>query len=125
MSMKTEQVVQSEVRLEASNRGFRLWRNNVGVAMDNRGIPVRYGLCNESKQMNKNLKSSDLIGIRPILITQDMVGKVFGQFIAIEIKKESWKPSPSNLREQAQERFITLVQSLGGYAKIINKVEDL
>ena len=121
---KTEAVIQDAVRFEASQRGFRLWRNNVGVAIDNRGVPVRYGLANESKQMNKNIKSSDLIGIRPILITQDMVGKVFGQFIAIEVKKEDWK-FKGDLRELAQDRFITLVQSLGGYAKFINKIEDL
>ena len=121
---KTEALIQSQVRMEASQQGFRLWRNNVGVAIDNRGIPVRYGLCNESKQMNKNIKSSDLIGLRPILITQDMVGKVFGQFVAMEVKKEDWKYKGSD-REEAQQRFLTLVESLGGYAKFINKVEDL
>lgn len=122
--MKTETLVQADVRLKASHQGFRLWRNNVGVAVDKRGIPVRYGLCNESKQMNKNIKSSDLIGIRPITITQDMVGKVIGQFVAIEVKKEDWKYT-GNLREEAQQRFLTLVQSLGGYAKFINNSEDL
>jgi len=121
---KPEQLVQAQVRMEASQQGFRLWRNNVGVAMDSRGIPIRYGLCNESKQMNKNIKSSDLIGIRPIVITQEMVGETIGQFVAMEVKKEDWKFS-GNDREQAQDRFLTLVKSLGGYAKFINNVEDL
>jgi hypothetical protein len=100
-----EAAVQNHVRLLASKRGWRLWRNNTGVAFDNRGIPIRFGLCNDSSKMNNVLKSSDLIGI-----DSD------GRFIAREVKKPGWT-FKGTAREQAQLNFIELVNSLGGDAK--------
>ena len=79
--MQNESTIQAKVRLDASKLGWRLWRNNVGVLMDSRGVPVRFGLANDSAGVNKIIKSADLIGIRPVIITQDMVGKVIGQFV--------------------------------------------
>lgn len=122
--MKDEATVQAAVRLKASSKGWRLWRNNCGVAVDKRGVPVRYGLCNESKQMNQNLKSSDLIGIRPIVITPDMVGQVIGQFVAIECKHEDWKEKKDN-HTQAQRRYLDMVNALGGYGVFITTEEQL
>lgn len=122
--MKSEEAVKSEVRLAASKQKIHLWRNNVGVMVNKFGVPTRYGLCNESKQMNEQLKSSDFIGIKEVVITQDMVGQTFGQFIAIETKKEGWKFT-GNAREIAQMNYILLVQSLGGYGAFISDAEDL
>lgn len=122
---KTETEVQNDVLLIASKRGWRLFRNNVGVAKRNDGTPVRYGLANISKQMNQHLKSSDLIGIKPVVITPDMVGQTIGVFTAIECKKGDWKRSPSSKREEAQERFIELVKSLGGHAEFCNNAGEL
>lgn len=59
----SEAAVVNNVTLEASRAGARLWRNNVGDCKDERGRLIRYGLCNTSKQMNEQIKSSDLIGI--------------------------------------------------------------
>ncbi len=118
--MTPEHAVQNARRLEASKLGYILSRNNVGVATRD-GIPVRYGLFNETKQMNQNWKSSDLIGLRPIVITPAMVGYTIGQFVALEIKRSSWKFSPSNQREVAQLNFMNLVKSVGGYAKFVNR----
>jgi len=109
----SEARVQDAARLQASKMGWRLFRNNVGSLKDERGIPVRYGLCNDSAAMNKRVKSSDLIGLRPVIITPDMVGTTLGQFVAREIKKEGWKYK-GNEHEQAQLRFGEIVTSLGG-----------
>ena len=111
-----ESAVQIRVRLEASKVGARLWRNNVGVLQDERGVPLRYGLCNESKAMNSSIKSSDLIGIRPLIVTQAMVGMTHGIFTAREVKKQGWtfKGTP---REQAQLKFLEIVNALGGDGK--------
>ena len=106
-----EATVQAMVRLAAADAGWALWRNNVGVMIDSRGIPVRYGLANDSKAVNKNIKSADLIGIRPVLITPEMVGTVIGQFVSLECKR------PGAARHPAQQRWIDLVVRAGGYAK--------
>jgi len=115
----SEEAVQVRIRLEASQKGLRLFRNNVGVLQDARGVPLRYGLANESKQQNTILKSSDLIGIRPIVVTQDMVGKTIGQFVAREVKQGSWVYK-GNQHEQAQLNFLGLINALGGDAQFAN-----
>lgn len=120
----SESAVSQRVRLAASRRGARLFRNNVGVWMDDRGVPVRYGLANESAQMNQKFKSSDLIGITPTVITHDMVNQTIGVFTAYEVKKADWQYSGKG-REKAQCNFIMLVQSLGGIAKFVNDERDL
>lgn len=112
---KSEAYAQSAVRLEAAQKGVRLWRNNVGVLEDATGRPVRYGLANESKEINRIIKSGDLIGVRPRLITQADVGTVVGQFVSREIKRPGWHYTGDD-RERAQLAFAQLVLSLGGDA---------
>jgi len=110
-----EQAVQTRVRLEASSKGARLWRNNVGACVDNRGNFVRYGLANDSKQVSKHIKSSDLIGLKPVQILPEHVGHVFGQFMAREVKRPGWTYADTE-RERAQLKFIELITSMGGDA---------
>jgi hypothetical protein len=112
---KSEQSVQAAVRLEASRKGCRLWRNNVGACKTDTGGQIRYGLANDSAGMNRVIKSSDLIGIRPVTIGPEHVGTVIGQFLAREVKKGSWRFAGTD-REQAQLRFIAAVRALGGDA---------
>lgn len=115
----TEDSVQQRCRLRVQELGGRAMRNNVGVYFDDRGVPVRYGLCNESKKINQQLKSSDLICIIPRVITPDMIGHTIGQFGAIEVKHGGWQYSGSK-HEEAQLNFINLITSLGGYATFAN-----
>lgn len=92
------------IRFEAAQKGILMWRNNVGAYLDDHGNMVRYGLANETKQMNQNVKSSDLIGIKPN-----------GQFVAREVKKPGWRYT-GTARESAQLKFIELIISKGGDA---------
>ena len=106
----------SQVRLELARRQWPAWRNNVGVLMDAKGRPVRYGLANDSKQVNSMVKSGDLIGVRPVVITPDMVGQTIGQFASWEIKRPGWKYNPHDQHEVAQLRWQQIVVAAGGYA---------
>lgn len=119
-----EHKVQDDARLLASKKGWRLFRNNVGVLKDERGVPVRYGIANDSPAMNKRIKSSDLIGIRPVVVTPDMVGSTIGQFVAREVKKAGWKYKGTE-HEEAQLAFGTLVIGLGGDFKFYNGEGEL
>jgi hypothetical protein len=116
---KSEGGVAQRVRLEFAKADGLLWRNNVGSFRNDHGVPVRYGLANESTKMNEKIKSSDLIGIKPVLITQEMVGYIIGQFVARETKKPGWVYK-GNKRERAQLAFMNLVISKGGDAKFTN-----
>ena len=111
----SEARAQQEVRLNATRFGARLWRNNVGAYTPPEGGHVRYGLCNESQAMNKALKSSDLIGITPVVVPQRWVGYTVGIFTAIEVKRAGHKVTGKG-REEAQMAYLELVSSLGGYA---------
>ena len=116
----SEAAIQSQVRVRASQIGMRLWRNNVGVLPHpDTGTPIRFGLANDSPQVNKVLKSGDLIGIRPFTIEQHHVGGVVGQFVSLECKRAGWRFSGTE-RERAQEAWAALVTSLGGLARFVS-----
>lgn len=112
---RSEAWVQSAVRLEASKLGWRLFRNNVGAFQDSTGRWVRYGLANDSAALNKKLKSGDLVGIKPVVVTPEMVGQKLGVFVSREVKQEGWRYTGTE-REVAQLAWINLVNSLGGDA---------
>lgn len=112
------------VRLEASQLGIRLWRNNCGCFSDNNGRLIRYGLANESAAVNAVMKSGDLIGIRPIVIDASMIGKTIGQFVSRECKASNWRLN-NNERTRAQVAWCDLINSLGGDAQIVNSVGSL
>lgn len=112
---KSESATQANIRLAAPALGVVTWRNNVGALLDKRGVPVRYGLANDSAALNKRIKSADLIGIRRVMVTQEMVGLVIGQFWSRECKRPGWRYSGDE-HEQAQLRWAQLVVANGGDA---------
>lgn len=113
----SEAWVQSAVRLEAAQAGVRLYRNNVGASIDAHGRLVRYGLANESAAQNERIKSSDLIGIRPVTLDlADGTTRTIGQFVARECKASDWSGTPRTERELAQARFLNIITACGGDA---------
>lgn len=114
-----EDYVQASVRLDAAKQGVHLWRNNVGALKNQEGVPVRYGLGNDSKQSNEIIKSADLIGWKPVTITPDMVGQRLAVFVSVECKKADWKEGEDKVREAAQKEWARLVATAGGVARIV------
>lgn len=110
--MTTEFPAQARVIVRAFEMGFKLWRNNSGVAREEHRH-VRFGLGNDSPKINKRWKSSDLIGIGPQ-----------GRFLAVEMKKPGWKFSGKDEREIAQAAYINEVNTAGGIAFFCTSVEE-
>jgi len=145
--MKSEAEVQAEIRAEAGRLGILLWRNNVGACTDDTGRTIRYGLGNDSAQLQRRLKSSDLIGVYhcdwcvkfgPDAFAHSCSG---GTFLAVECKHEGWKfpaewrdrvatninalaLSDDQRRTWAQWNFIHAVRSAGGLAGFALSVDD-
>lgn len=122
--MLSESDVQQYIQAQGPYHNCLLFRNNSGALQDKTGRLVRYGLGNVSAILNKTMKSSDLIGITTVVVTQDMVGKTVGIFTAIEVKAESWRPGKDKKREEAQANFINLVKLKGGISAFCRSVSE-
>ena len=121
---KSEAWAQSALRIEASRKGVKLFRNNVGALKSKEGRLVRFGLGNDSEKINEVLKSGDLIGPKPVLIEQWHVGHIFGQFASREVKYPGWQYTGTD-REVAQLNWINLINSCGGDAAFATGPEGI
>lgn len=120
----SEAGVQSRMRISAAMAGVHAWRNNVGAMEDPRtGRVIRFGLANDSAALSMRIKSADLIGIKPRKITAGDVGRTIGQFWSRECKAPGARTDKDRL--EAQERFMLLVLSSGGDAKITSDPGDI
>jgi len=108
--MAREQQLQNEIRLAlGSHPDVRLFRNNVGGLKDHRGQLVTYGLCNGS---------SDLIGLRRVTVTPDMVGQQLAVFTALEVKR------PGQVPTEAQGKFLGMVHGMGGLSGVVTSIDS-
>lgn len=129
----SESAVQADARLIASAEfGTPLWRNNSGAAaMINPKRPddpprhVRFGLGNDSAKLNEKWKSSDLIGVKPLMIERHHVGRKLGVFTAIEVKETGWTFKPSDKRAKGQATFMNAVAMLGGLSGFAQSKDDV
>lgn len=119
-----EAAAQQQIRLEAPCRGMQLWRNNVGAVHTEDGRFLRFGLANDTKAVNEKIKSSDLIGITPRVVTPQDIGKTFGIFTSIEVKRPGWT-FKNTAREKAQLAWIKLILKLGGFATFARGPGDI
>jgi len=106
-SSPSEHEIQQRIRLACGRGAVRLWRNNTGALVDQQGRFVRFGLCKGS---------SDLIGLRSLEVTSEMVGQRLAQFVALEVKTVSGTVSPE------QRAFLQLVQQQGGLGAICRSI---
>lgn len=119
-----EAAVDDLVVLAASQNGDYLWRNNTGCLKNEKGIPVRYGLANDSAKLNEIMKSSDRIGTTTITVTPEMVGQKIAVFTAIELKRPDWVYNPKDKHSVAQKLFHDIVKRAGGFAGFVRSVQE-
>jgi hypothetical protein len=84
---------------------------------------IRYGLGNDSSKLNKVWKSSDLIGILPVVIQPCHVGRLAGLFLAVEVKETVWTGRMGE-HERAQEAFLQTVRDKGGVGMFARSVDE-
>lgn len=109
MKAHPERDAQQAIQIAVSQSGARVWRNNVGTFYTKDGRPVRCGLAPGS---------SDLIGITPVVVTPDMVGRTLGIFTALEVKAKSGRASVEQIN------FIGTIRRLGGIAGQVRTVAE-
>lgn len=98
-----EATIQAKIRLTIAKHAT-VFRNNVGATKTDDGRYIQYGVCNPG--------GSDLIGWKSLVITPEMVGQKFAQFVAIECKSAKGKVS------EDQKRFLNAVKNAGGIAGV-------
>jgi hypothetical protein len=125
--MTTEAVVQQRVRLAAAQQGLLMYRNNVGACTDQTGRLIRYGLGNDSAQLNAAIKSSDLIGVTPVTayLHSAQTWVTLGVFTALEVKASDWQHSPNDERATAQAKFHAIIREAGGFAGFVTGPGDI
>jgi hypothetical protein len=106
----SESTISSAIRRAVSSmHDVILWRNNVGVLEDKRGVPVSYGLC---------VGSADLVGLLRVR-WPGSGGEPYARFLAIEVKRPGGH-GPTD--EQAY--WLALVRRMGGIAGVAYTVGE-
>jgi len=106
--------IQRMIQLRCSECGSRVFRNQAGV------YQIKKCKCKPVSVVASGLckGASDLIGWRPTLITEDMVGKTVAVFIALEVKTLKGRIRPE------QAAFLKRVQGDGGIAAVVRSPEE-
>lgn len=123
-----EEQAKVTVLLRANMLGCRLFRNNTGVAYDDTGRPVFFGLGNEGKKGPEDIRTPDDVGWHLLTITPEMVGKRVAVFTAIDSKKVGFKRKEVyrvGTQEYGQNKFFQLVQSANGIAGFASCAADI
>lgn len=118
----SEHRLQNEIR-NAMAGNCLMFRANVGKAWTGDSfhrLPNGDMVIRNPRPFNTGLPPgfSDLFGLVAVTITQDMVGKTFGRFIAGEIKTTTGRVSPK------QAAFLRAVNDNGGRGAVLRSVND-
>lgn len=92
-----ETKIQNRIMMAMSKKGYLCWRNQVGLFKTMDGRTVNIGVKG----------SSDLMAIKPIVITPDMVGQTLPIFVAVEVKTATGRQS------EPQKKWQAAVEKLG------------
>ncbi len=110
----SEAGIQQDIRLAlGACPDIKAWRNNVGMFREEKsGRWIRYGLFNGS---------ADIIGLKTVTITPDMVGQKVAIFLSVEVKTPN---APKKLPDD-QQAWFDAVRKAGGIAVVARSVEDV
>ena len=96
--MRNEETnIMNKIMLAMSKKGWLCWRNQVGLFKTLDGRTVNIGIKG----------SSDLMAIKPTVITPDMVGQTLAVFVAVEVKTATGRQS------EPQKKWQKAVEKLG------------
>ena len=89
--------IMNKIMLAMSKKGYLCWRNQVGLFKTLDGRTVNIGIKG----------SSDLMAIKPTVITPEMVGQTLAVFVAVEVKTATGRQS------EPQKKWQNAVEKLG------------
>lgn len=89
--------IMNKIMLTMSKKGYLIWRNQVGLFKTLDGRTVNIGIKG----------SSDLMAIKPTVITPEMVGQTLAVFVAVEVKTATGRQS------EPQKKWQKAVEKLG------------
>lgn len=121
---KSEKFVSRSIEIAAAGLA-KLWRYAVGTYGAGRVVKVgpehigRRAIIDPRIVKIGEAGQPDFQGWRPVLITQEMVGRVIGQYVAPEIKRED-----GGVVSEAQAKTIAIMQRDGCFAGVFNDAEE-
>lgn len=84
--------IMNKIMLKMSKKGWLVWRNQVGL----------FKTVDGTRTVPIGVKgSSDIMAVKPTVITQDMVGQTVGIFVAVEVKTATGRQSKDQKKWQA------------------------
>lgn len=117
----TEHKIQNEIRNALCGEGL-FFRANVGQAWTGEvsRLPDGSIIIKNPRPFSTGLPVgfSDIFGLRPQIITPEMVGSRVGIFVALEVKSKTGRVSPK------QESFLSAIRNQGGRSGVIRSAED-
>ena len=89
--------IMNKIMIKMSKKGYLCWRNQVGLFKTLDGRTVNIGIKG----------SSDLMAVKPTVITPEMVGQTLAVFVAVEVKTATGRQS------EPQKKWQKAVEKLG------------
>ena len=110
----------NKILLNCIDSRTRLWKNHVGVGLPYSEVKKAFDYYHLQQALHHIPKikygvtgSADIMGLRSIIITPDMVGKIIGQIVYIECK------TGNAVQSKQQKAFEKMVTTLGGFYKVV------
>lgn len=104
-----ETKIQNRIMMDMSEKGYLVWRNQVGLFKTLDGRTVNIGIKG----------SSDLMAVKPTVITPEMVGQTLAVFVAVEVKTATGRQS------EPQKKWQKAVEKLGVKYILARSEEDI